>query len=546
MTHITLRSLGLGFLATVSINAMVVVPPIVLAADAPTGRDMVYIPAGEFEMGTSQDEAHRLAEEYGVHPTLFLTETPRRTVHLEAFLLDRFPVTNAQYKEFVTATRGRQPANWIDGSFPEGTGDHPVTCVNWQAAKAYADWAGLRLSTEAEWEKAARGADGRRWPWGNEWNGNAVRTDDPAWPQTRSLTTPVGAFPLGAGPYGVMDLAGNVAEWTSTPSQPVDPKRGWAWYAVKGAGGAHSRPYNFRPAARNFSAHTSRWHFWLGFRCAKDAPAGPDVKSVVKQIVDPPAVPPVSSVAGPREEVFGSQAIGVASRSGHSAVIHVPYFPVGQFSLNLPEQVGAAGLPFGWSAENEGIHWTENQDGSCEYECVFTGKARMRVVLAPGSDYVDFTISLENLTGQAFGGVNSNTCLNVHASPYFEDPERVRSFVWTDDGPTCMLRMPIGGGGEPLHGGWSVAGKEQEAPAGGGLVRHPIVAIRSRDGRWMIAQAYAEGTSVASNAHYSCLHSRPLWPDIPAGEERSLTGKLYFIRGGPEELLSRWKSDFGK
>lgn len=546
MTHITLRNLGLSFLVTVLITAVAIVPPIVSAAADSTDRDMLHVPAGQFEMGTNQDEAGRLAEQYGVHPTLFLTETPQRTVHVEAFLIDRFPVTNAQYKEFVTATRGRQPANWIDGGFLENTGDHPVTCVNWQAAKAYADWAGLRLPTEAEWEKAARGTDGRRWPWGNEWNSDAVRTADPASPQTRALTTPVGAFPLGASPYGVMDLAGNVAEWTSTPSQPVNSERGWAWYVVKGAGGAHSQPYNFRPAARNFSAHTSRWHSWLGFRCAKDASAGPDVESAVKQANDPPTVPPVSSVAGPREEVFGSQPIRVQSGSGHSATIHVPYFPIGQFSLNLPEQVGAAGLPFGWSAENEGLHWKENPDGSREYECVFTAKARMRVVLTPGSDYVDFTISIRNLTDQAFTGVNSNTCLNVHASPYFEDPERVRSFVWTDDGPTCMLRMPIGGGGEPLHGGWSVATKQQKAPLGGRLVRCPIIAIRSRDGRWMIAQAYGDGTSVASNAHYSCLHSRPLWPNIPAGEERSLTGKLYFIRGGPEELLARWKSDFGK
>jgi hypothetical protein len=77
-------------------------------------------------------------------------------------------------------------------------------------------------------------------------------------------------------------------------------------------------------------------------------------------------------------------------------------------------------------------------------------------------------------------------------------------------------------------------------------VRHPFIFIRSRDGRWVIAQAYAQGTSVASNAHYSCLHTRPLWPDIPPGQEQAILGKIYFLRGGPDDLLARWKADFRK
>jgi hypothetical protein len=107
-----------------------------------------------------------------------------------------------------------------------------------------------------------------------------------------------------------------------------------------------------------------------------------------------------------------------------------------------------------------------------------------------------------------------------------------------------MLQMPVSSrSGEPLHNGWTVA---TAAPKGGDLVRHPFIFIRSRDSRWVIAQAYGQGTSVASNAHYSCLHARPLWPDIPAGQERSMPGKIYFLRGGPQELLARWKDDFGK
>lgn len=138
------------------------------------------------------------------------------------------------------------------------------------------------------------------------------------------------------------------------------------------------------------------------------------------------------------------------------------------------------------------------------------------------------------------------TCFQGWRSPYFEDSEVVRTFIFTDEGPTCALRMPPFNKGEPLHRGWNVAATGQTAPRGGNAVRLPIMATVSNDGRWIIAQAYAEGVSVAGNAHYSCLHSRPKWPDIPVGEERALTGKLYFLQGGPQELVARWKKDFGQ
>lgn len=533
-------------LSALSLLAGGLLPPLAApAAGPPPQHEMIYIPAGEFVMGTTEEEAQRLAEQYDVHPTLFLTETPQRTVHVEAFLIDRFPVTNAQYKKFIDATGHRPPPGWNGDEYPEGKADHPVAGVGWHAADAYARWAGLRLPTEAEWEKAARGTDGRTYPWGNQWRDDATRLDDPNWPQTRALTTPVGAFPAGASPYGVMDMAGNVAEWTSTPSQPPNAERNWAWYVVKGAGGAIGQPYNFRCAARNFSAHTSRWHSWLGFRCAKDAP---EPVAAEPARYTPPQVPAIEPVEGPVAELHGKEPIRIEPRPGYAGVVfHVPYFPQGSFSSFVPEQSGAAGVPLAWAAKHEGIRWEKKTDGACEYLCTFTGKAEMRVTLVPKLDCVDFTIAICNLTDEPFTGVHTNTCFNVHGSPYFENPERTRSFVWTDAGPTCLLQMPIAPrSGEPLHGGWGVATADQEAPKGGNLVRHPILAIRSRDGQWIIAQAYGEGTSVGTNAHYSCLHSRPRWPDIPPGENRSMTGKYYFLRGGPEELLNRWKADFGE
>lgn len=528
-----------------SLVLVVLYPFTAAAAEPKVKHDMVLIPAGEFTMGTSQQEARRLAEQYDVHPTLFLTETPQRKVRVEAFAIDRCPVTNAQYKRFIDAAGYHPPYNWNGREFPEGTAEHPVTCIGWRDADAYARWAGLRLPTEAEWEMAARGTDGRVYPWGNDWSDQATRTDDPKQPRTQPLTTPVGAFPAGASPFGVLDVCSNVAEWTSTPSQPPDAKNKWEWYVVKGAGAPIREHYNYRCAARNFSAHTSRWHAWLGFRCAGDASLGKPAATVQPK---PPTAGPIADVDGPKPELLGKEPIRLKfSQGGAGVVIYVPYFPVGRFSMFVPEGVGAADTPLGWSAKHEAVKWEPRPDGSCQYTCTFTGKARLRVELVPKTDSVQFTIALTNLTDKPLTGVHSNTCFNVHASPYFEDPERVRSYVWTDAGPTGMLQMPIAPtSGEPLHGGWGVAAAGQAAPKGGPLGRYPFLLIRSRDGQWVIAQAYGEGTSLGTNAHYSCLHARPAWPDVPPGEERGVTGRIYFLRGGPEELLARWKADFGK
>ncbi len=509
----------------------------------PEGKlEMVFIPAGEFEMGTSPEEVQRLAREYGVHPSLFEIEQPRRRVHVNAFLIDRYPVTNAEYQRFVEATGRRAPLNWVGGAYREGQGDYPVTGVNWNDANAYAQWAGKRLPTAEEWEKAARGTDGRLYPWGNEWRDEACWVDDPACPQALARTTPVGAFPEGASPYGVLDLCGNVAEWTATDSAPPNEKRNWHWYVVKGAGGAHRQRYNFRCAAQAFSAHESRRHRWLGFRCAKDAETPPDNLAPARPTPPRPSPP---TAPGPDLAAFGRQPIKIIPGGRASARLEPPFLPVGGFSLYVPEQAGAKGLPLAWGMKPEPSRW-ETKEGQtfARYACTWPGKATMTVTLEAQTDCVDLTIALKNLTDQPLTGCYSNVCFNPHGSPYFEDPERVRTMVWTAEGPVSVNKLRAGGRGEPMHTGWSVAAPDQPAPAGGTAVRYPFIFIVSRDGNFTIAQAYAAGSSVASNAHYSCLHSRPIWPDIPPGEEREVRGKLYFIRGGPNELLARWKKDF--
>ena len=156
---------------------------------------MVAIPAGSFEMGTNRVRSNK-------------EDGPAHQVNVPAFWIDKYPVTQAQYAKFVVAETYRAPLNWGDGLIPSGLQEHPVTLISWYNARDYCAWAGKRLPQEAEWEKAARGTDARRWPWGNKMDVSRLNTY-----YKLGGTTAVRAYPNGASAYGVMDMAGNVSEW---------------------------------------------------------------------------------------------------------------------------------------------------------------------------------------------------------------------------------------------------------------------------------------------------------------------------------------------
>jgi formylglycine-generating enzyme required for sulfatase activity len=216
---------------------------------------MVTVPAGWFVMG--QDDGRRSNE-------------PQRRVYLDAFAIDRTEVTNAAFAKFVAAT-GHQTAGWHAAAFEEPA-DAPVVGVLWREADAYCRWSGKRLPTEAEWEKAARGSDGRRYPWGNVWDPSRANTAESG----QGGVLPVGSFPAGASPYGALDMAGNAAEWVadyfdftyytyapdrnpSGPDQIMDHSlRGGSW-----ASPAEQAQTFFRD-----SSHSARPNLRVGFRCA--------------------------------------------------------------------------------------------------------------------------------------------------------------------------------------------------------------------------------------------------------------------------------------
>ena len=225
---------------------------------------MILIPAGDFLMGEEAPGTDR---------------HPQRTIHVEAYYIDQHEVTNGQYKDFMRAGGYQDRTLWSEAGWefietnginaPIGlervyydTPNQPVVGVSWYEAEAFAKWAGKRLPTEAEWEKAARGTDGRKFPWGNEmdWTRVGYRLD-------HQRTWEVGNYPTGQSPYGVHDCASNAAEWTSNSQGHSDATRilrvtrGGAWGSVR---------FQMQCAHRSFEAPDYR-DLRIGFRCARNA-----------------------------------------------------------------------------------------------------------------------------------------------------------------------------------------------------------------------------------------------------------------------------------
>jgi formylglycine-generating enzyme required for sulfatase activity len=218
--------------------------------------EMMLVPAGEFLMG-SED---------------FLeAERPRHRVHLDAFYIEKYAVTNALYSRFMRATGRKEPPDWDHSNF--NGSQQPVVNVSWYDADAYCKWAGRRLPTEAEWEKASRGIDGRMYPWGAQWDPSRANSKE----NRLGKTTPVGSYPSGVSPYGVLDMAGNVLQWVadwydkdyyrqSPERNPQGPQSGSEKVMRGGCWSYH--PTDLRTSFRGSNIREDRANV-LGFRCAK-------------------------------------------------------------------------------------------------------------------------------------------------------------------------------------------------------------------------------------------------------------------------------------
>ncbi len=266
-------------------------------------KDMALVPTGEFLMGSPDDGRS------------FDDERPQRRIFMSAFLIDRHEVTNARYAQFVAATGHHTPSHtsphftlWVHNAPFPGSEQHPVVNVSWHDAVAYCRWDGKRLPTEAEWEKAARGTDGRRYPWGGDWDvlkansasywagrtiefkdgeewttfwvhGDGARISRERGLNGEVLTLPVGTFPEGASPYGLFDMTGNASEWVQDWYEPYsylnaplsDPAGPDGQLLKVVRGGSWLKPArNIRASDRDYAFPADRAS-GIGFRCAKDA-----------------------------------------------------------------------------------------------------------------------------------------------------------------------------------------------------------------------------------------------------------------------------------
>lgn len=260
---------------------LVVVPAVTVAeglekeVKGKDGAPMVLIPEGSFPMGVPHGDRDGGRDEY-----------PRHDVFVNNFYIDKFELTNGRYLEFVKATNHRVPQNpknatrnlWQGDTITESLTDRPVVNVDWADANAYCQWAGKRLPTEAEWEKAAKGTADRRFPWGNVEPTNKHLNFNQQWIGEKTLM-PVGSYELGKSPFGVYDMAGNVWEWVndwydakyyekSPAKNPTGPETGTK-RVLRGSGWQNETP-TVRIFTRVDSDPTIR-NESTGFRCAMDA-----------------------------------------------------------------------------------------------------------------------------------------------------------------------------------------------------------------------------------------------------------------------------------
>jgi formylglycine-generating enzyme required for sulfatase activity len=236
--------------------------PLAPAADRPEGKPlgarpigMVYVPGGTFKMGRDDGDEF---------------ESPAHEVTIKPFYIDRTELSNEEYQQFILATDRRAPTHWVRGQIPEGQAKFPVVNVSWADADAYARWANKRLPTEAEWEFAARGTDGRVYPWGNDWKRDYANAGQ----GKNGAPVATGQFGFGVSPFGALDMCGNVWEWTASDFEDYPGKKGASVLAEAKLKVIRGGAFNVEPKRATTTYRGAippdRVPDKTGFRCVRD------------------------------------------------------------------------------------------------------------------------------------------------------------------------------------------------------------------------------------------------------------------------------------
>jgi len=512
---------------------------------APPGpRDiegMVLVPEGEATFGTPEREKQRLRRAFKVHPSWFKDELPAGRQTVPAFWIDKLPVTNEQYLRFVQGTQQPMPPYW-GGCFPYAHAHHPVVGVNRDEAMAYCWWAGRRLPRAEEWERAARGDDGRIYPWGNEWDSEACAVWDDRRYYAGPSTYQVGTHPRGASPFGILDLSGNVSQWTDTlvgaQQQPH--------YLLKGGSWLHTQPYNHR-AASAFAAHHSFREVFTGFRCALDGDGVPKQpkrdykpsKYPIPVANEPTKLPnPAPVPISPSETRIGIYTPG----HGRILFIRIPDMFGVAATLTAPVNLWRGDrmlLSFNHPLDSR---WTTGRKPVADaerlgYEGTLEG-LRFRTRFDAGRDTLDFRYALQNRRRRK-AELTIESSLKIQ-SAMFQDIELVRTYMLLrgqDFVPLIELERE-----DPYSRWYSRVTRQDLGPEG----MAALLAVVSRDRKWVIGigRADAPGNSwVGSNPSLGYYQADSRIEIGSRGRARSW-GRIYFLEGSLEDLRKRYQQDF--
>ncbi len=486
---------------------------------------MIHIPAGRVPYGMTAEEKQDAAREAGVHPEMLHFHSHRKELDLPAFWIDRYPVTRGQFRRFLDATDYEIPYNgwrvgWTDlvdvADLADPDREHwPMVGVNAEDAEAYAAWAGKRLLTEAEWERAARGHDGRLYPWGNDWRPEVAASGN----LTLNAGRPVGSLPEHAGPFGVEDLVGLVLQYVRTiePAVATDGKTEERhMHRLVGSSLLHRQPYSHMATAR-WSWVPAMRAYNTGFRCAADQPPSDEAA---------PAQPP-GAVQTPcaqiRENLYRKAPIQLAAHACSTFRISVPWFPDSLWVVDLPEGhwgpfAGANDWPDG-PEEFWRTPWEAASDSSQLSYVREQGDQKLAVTVTAEGDGVRMRMAAQNLGPLNLGAI----CVKTF-SPFFSSQERLTQHRIDKDRLVRCANLPLNPG-KAVSFGWSVG---ENLPCG-------AVIMRSYDGAAYVAVCGPEGADCWGNGWPHCTHLHG-----PKAEfERAAEMRLLFGLGSAGDAIHR-------
>jgi len=467
-------------------------------------ESMIRIPSASLRVGSTAEERAQLGRQYDFHPSWLGDELPAQEVTLKEFWIDRFPVTNRQYAAYLRATGHPVPPGWDPALL-----DHPVVNISGQQAAAYAGWAGKRLPSAQEWECAFRGIVAKPAP------------IQPSWDWI-TQTRPVAAGPVapsGAAGYGL------VSEITAAM------RSGEKDFLAKGPSWVHEEAWSFRPQASHYAAGG---YPYIGFRCAADSYVL-DRPELLEPLPEEWLTPVASQPAPTYDESYAS----FSSPTGRYLLVQFGN-PRGICYLFCPEIVSVGDK---WETSyntSPTIIWEEGENKKKSRRAVYTVQGdyiRTKYILETGPDFVDIQSVLPNEADEA-QQMWVSICVSPGSTFNLYDIEEARTYFWFGKGDWIRARQFPHTDGRTLT--YHAPPTIPEAPS---IVAAAVV---SRDGSSVFGYAreiLGRNYMAHDHANICCFHIEPI-VQVPAGDMRTVRGRVYYMKGDLEALRRRIIADF--